>query len=78
MQKRRTRGRKAIHLQTSAGCLELREAAWCERLRTDMDRASAYFWAQTDERREIQRRYLLAKHRFGTDSFFFGKSSPAF
>jgi hypothetical protein len=56
----------------------LREAAWCERLRTDMDRASAYFWSRTEERREIQRRYLLAKHRFGTDSFFFGKSSPAF
>ena len=78
MQKRRTRGRKSIHLQTSAGCLELREAAWCERLRTDMDRASAYFWSRTAERREIQRRYLLAKSRFGTDSFFFGKSSPAF
>jgi hypothetical protein len=56
----------------------LREAAWCERLRTDMDRAEAYFWAQTEERREIHRRYLLAKSRFGKDSFFFGKSSPAF
>jgi len=78
MQKRRIRGRKSIHLQTSAGCLELREAAWGERLREDMDRASAYFWSRTDERREIQRRYLLAKHRFGTDSFLFGKSSPAF
>jgi hypothetical protein len=78
MAKRRTRGRKAIHLQTSAGCLELREAAWCERLRTDMDRAEAYFWSRTEERREIHRRYLLAKSRFGTDSFFFGKSSPAF
>jgi hypothetical protein len=43
-----------------------------------MDRASAYFWSRTEERREIQRRYLLAKHRFGTDSFFLGKSSPAF
>jgi hypothetical protein len=43
-----------------------------------MERAEAYFWSRTDERREIQRRYLLAKHRFGTDSFLFGKSSPAF
>jgi hypothetical protein len=78
MAKRRTRGRKSIHLADTAGCLEIKEQAWCERLRADLDRAEAYFWAQTEERREIQRRHLLAKHRFGKDSFFFGKSSPAF
>jgi hypothetical protein len=78
MQKRRTRGRKSIHLADTAGCLEIKEQAWCARLRADMDRAEAYFWAQTEDRREIQRRYLLAKARFGTDSFSFGKSSPAF
>jgi len=43
-----------------------------------MERAEAYFWSRTAERREIQQRYQVAKHRFGTDSFFFGKSSPAF
>lgn len=78
MQKRRTRPRKSIHLADTAGCLELREEGWCARLRADLDRAEAYFWAQTEERREIQRRYLLAKSRFGSDSFLLGKSSPAF
>jgi hypothetical protein len=78
MQKRRTRGRKSIHLADTAGCLEIKEQAWSARLRADLERAEAYFWSQTEDRREIQRRYLLAKHRFGTDSFFFGKSSPAF
>jgi hypothetical protein len=78
MQKRRTRARKSIHLADTAGCLEIKEQAWCARLRADLYRAEAYFWAQTEERREIQRRYLLAKHRFGKDSFFFGKSSAAF
>jgi hypothetical protein len=78
MQKRRTRGRKSIHLADTAGCLEIKEQAWSARLCADLDRAEAYFWSQTEDRREIQRRYLLAKHRFGKDSFFFGKSSPAF
>jgi hypothetical protein len=78
MQKRRTRRRKSIHLADKAGCLEITERAWCARLRAEMDFASAYFWDRTEERREIQSRYLLAKHRFGADSFLFGESSPAF
>ena len=50
----------------------------------DLERACIRLWGSEKEfrreqlRREIQRRYLLAKHRFGKDSFFFGKSSPAF
>lgn len=43
MQKRRTRGRKSIHLSDTAGCLEIKEQAWCARLRADVDRAEAYF-----------------------------------
>jgi hypothetical protein len=78
MQKRRTRGRKSIHLADTAGYLEIKEQAWCARLRADMDRAEAFFWSRTAERREIQKRYQVAKHRFGADSFLFGESSPAF
>ena len=78
MPKFKTASRKAIHLQSLAGCLELREQAWCERLRTDMQQAEEYFWSRTEERTEIQRRYLAAKFRFGSNVFFFGQNSPAF
>lgn len=71
----KTRKRKAIHMQKTAGCLEVREQAWCERLRQDMQRAEAYFWAQTPERREIQRRYLNAMHRFAADVFLLGRAA---
>lgn len=57
---------------------DFRERNWMERLKLDMERAEAYFWRQTAERRVIYRNYISAKSRLwrGND-FCFGKKAIA-
>jgi hypothetical protein len=44
-----------------------------ETLKRDMERAEAYFWRQTPERRRVQDNYLEAHNGFGGNDFIFGK-----
>jgi hypothetical protein len=69
------------------GCLSFRQAGkvrkyltqdeqeriWMETLKRDMERAEAYFWRQTPERRRVQDNYLEAHNGFGGNDFIFGK-----
>ena len=54
---------------------EERERIWMEVLKRDMERAEAYFWRQTPERRRVQKNYLEAHKGFGREGndFIFGK-----
>jgi hypothetical protein len=54
---------------------EERERIWMEALKRDMERAEAYFWRQTPERRRVQKNYLEAHKGFGREGndFIFGK-----
>lgn len=54
---------------------EERERLWVEQLKKDMERAEAYFWRQTPERRKKQEIYLETHKGFGREGndFIFGK-----
>lgn len=54
---------------------EERERIWMDDLKRDMERAEAYFWRQTPERRRVQDNYLLSHKGFGREGndFIFGK-----
>ncbi len=45
---------------------------WGERLKFEMERAEAYFWRQTADRRQIQKNYLAAK--IWKSGFNYGKA----
>jgi len=72
MQKRKGKAGKSIH-QLTAGCLPIREAAWCARLIADFAKAEIYFWSRTAERRKIQQRYLQIRGQLQRNDFFFEK-----
>ncbi len=55
---------------------EERERIWMEELKRDVERAEAYFWRQTPERRRARGNYLDSRRGFGGNDFIFGNRKP--
>jgi hypothetical protein len=47
-----------------------------EELKRDVERAEAYFWRQTPERRRARGNYLDSRRGFGGNDFIFGNRKP--
>jgi hypothetical protein len=63
---------QAKQFKAHQSSVDWREMKWGERLKFEMERAEAYFWRQTADRRQIQKNYLAAK--IWKSGFNYGKA----